>query len=323
MNFARELAALLSQVPRGSAARCGGLARALGDVRAAAAVFRFLRDHPDLPGAHRVLTETGRAISPSAARELRSEGWDGRAFTTSFRSELPLARLRAEQEDIAARVSRRTSFRAVRTVGGVDVAYEDGRGFASLVVLRARDLAVVEEVLIVREAEFPYIPTYLAYRELPFLRVAFERLSEPPTVLLVDGHGQLHPRRCGIACMAGVALDVPTIGVAKNRLVGTMDRRPRIGESVPVRVDREILGYALRSSPSTKPLFVSTGHRVAPRTAVRIVRDLCRTRHPEPSRLAHVHATRMKEEQGKKRKRRFETRSHPRDGEGPEAKGSA
>ena len=323
MDFSRELAALLAQVPRGSATRCGDLARALGDARAAAAVFRFLRDYPELPGAHRVLTEAGRPTSRAAPRVLQSEGWGGKGFTTSFHSDKPLSKLRAEQERIAAKVSRRNGFRTVRTIGGVDVAYEDGRGFASLVVVRARDLAVVEEVLIVRDADFPYIPTYLAYRELPFIRAAFERLSEPPTVLLVDGHGQLHPRRCGIACMAGVSLDVPTIGVAKNPLVGTMDRRPKIGESVPVRHEGDVLGYAMRTGSSLKPMFVSVGHRVAPATAVKIVRGLCRTRHPEPLRLAHIHATRMKEEQRKKRVRRFSTRSHPQDGEGLEGKRNA
>jgi len=178
-------------------------------------------------------------------------------------------------------------------------------------------------VIIVREADFPYIPTYLAYRELPFIRAAFERLSEPPTLLLVDGHGQLHPARCGIACMAGVALDVPTIGVAKNPLVGVPDRRPKLGEAVPIRYGAEILGYALRTSGSSKPLYVSTGHRVALRTAVRIVRDLCRTHHPEPLRLAHAHATRMKEEQRKKREEGSELAPIPRKGKDPKRRRGA
>jgi deoxyinosine 3'endonuclease (endonuclease V) len=67
-------------------------------------------------------------------------------------------------------------------------------------------------------------------------------------VLLVDGHGRLHPARCGVACFVGVNLGVPTIGVAKNPLSGTMSRRPNRGESVPVRIGRETLGYAVRRS---------------------------------------------------------------------------
>ena len=301
MDFRGELQALLDQIPPGRAARCGDLARALGDVRASPAIFRFLREHPDLPGAHRIFTERARTTGPQALRKLRGDGWDPAASPfTAFQGEPPLGRLRAEQLRIAAKVSRRNGFRTVRTIGGVDVAYAGDRGFASLVVLRARDLAVVEEVLVSQTVDFPYIPTYLAYRELPLVEAAFRRLSAPPTVLLVDGHGQLHPARCGIACMAGVGLEVPTIGVAKSPLVGTSDRRPKIGEAVPVRYGGEVLGYALRTGASIKPLYVSTGHRVAPRTAVRIVRRLCRTRNPEPLRLADSHARQWKEGKGKR-----------------------
>src|SRR2546427_2057113 len=235
VDIRRELESLLAQIPRGRVAHCGDIARALGDVRASAAVFRFVREHPDLAGAYRVVTQGGRTAVEGAARELRAEGWrdDLRPFA-GFHGTEPLAGLRAEQRRIASKVSRRNGFRKIRTVGGVDVAYADGRGFASLVVLDAHG-SVEEEVLATREIGFPYIPTYLAYREFPIIEAAFHRLREPPTALLVDGHGQLHPARCGIACMVGVELDVPTIGVAKNPLVGTPDHRPRIGAAFPVR----------------------------------------------------------------------------------------
>ena len=307
VDFGAAVAELVAQIPRGRFARCADVARALGDVRASAAIFRFLREHRELAAAHRVVTERGRPVAAWALRRLREEGWshdDARAVTT-FRGGGLLVRLRDEQVRIAAKVSDRTTFRTVRTIGGVDVAYADGQGFASLVVLRASDLAVVEEVLVQRRVGFPYIPTYLGYREFPLIEAAFRRLAEPPTVLLVDGHGRLHPARCGIACMVGVRLDVPTIGIAKSPLVGEPDRRPRIGEAVPVRIGGAVLGHALRMSASIKPLYVSVGHRVGPRTAVRIVKGLCRTRHPEPLRMADARARNWKEEQRKKTGRKL------------------
>lgn len=290
MDFRREVQALLDQIPPGRTARLGDLARALGDVRASPAIHRALRDDTSFHGAERVVRSGGRPARGAAAV--------GPDFT-DFRSEAPLAALRAEQVRIAAKVSRRNGFREVHAIGGVDVSYEGGRGFASLVVLRARDLAVVEEVLLSRDVEFPYIPTYLAYREWPLVAAAVERLSEPPDLLLVDGHGQLHPARCGIACHVGVRLDLPTIGVAKNPLVGTARFRPREGKDAPVEFGGRVMGYALRTGTSVKPIYVSTGHLVNPRTAVRIVRGLCRTRHPEPLRLAHVRATSWKRRQKK------------------------
>lgn len=302
MDFRAELQALLDQVPRRHVVRLRDLARALGDVRATAAVARFLRDEP-LPGGERVVTEAGRPIRGRRGRvpeSTRGTAASSPPIFSAFAGPFPLATLRREQARLSAKVSRRNGFRTVRTVAAVDLAYGDGQGFAALVVLRVSDLDVVEEVLISRKVDFPYIPTYLAYREFPLIEAAFRRLSEPPTVLLIDGHGQLHPRRCGIACMAGVKLGVPTIGVAKSPLVGTSDWGPKIGEAVPVRYEGEILGYALRPTASIRPLYVSTGHQISPRFAVRIVRGLCIHRIPEPLRLADARAARWKEDKEKR-----------------------
>lgn len=295
VDFGAELERLTRQIPKDRVARVADVARALGDVRASLAVFRYLRDHPDAPGAARVVAVRG---SPPRAGT-------GSRFFDSFRGSAPLARLRVEQRALAARVSRRDGFRSLRTIAGVDVSYSDDRGFAALVVLRLPDLAVVEEVRVARPVDFPYIPTYLAYREFPLIEAAFRRLSEPPDVLLVDGHGQLHPVRCGIACVVGVSLGLPTIGVAKSPLVGTVTRRPGAGEAVPVRLGRSVFGYAVRTDESARPLYVSTGHRVSPRTAARIVREVCVTRQPEPLRIADSRAKKWKEakEKGPKKVR--------------------
>ncbi|MEK6851783.1 MAG: endonuclease V [Candidatus Thermoplasmatota archaeon] len=297
MDFRAELKRLLRQIPPNRYSRVSDVARALGDARASLAVFRYVRAHTDLPGAARVIAE--RSSHRRAADRAQAP-----RFFAAFRGGGALARLREEQTALAATVSRRNGFRTIRTVGGVDVSYSDSRGFASLVVLRSRDLAVVEEARVAMRVDFPYIPTYLAYREFPLIEAAFLRLRDAPDILLVDGHGQLHPVRCGIACMVGVKLGVPTIGVAKSPLIGTMSRRPEIGEAVPVRLNGGILGYALRTGASLKPLFVSTGHRVSPRTAVRIVRDVCLTRNPEPLRLADLHARKWKENKEKGSKKR-------------------
>jgi len=51
------------------------------------------------------------------------------------------------------------------------------------------------------------------------VRIA-EKLRVRPDVFLIDGQGVAHPRKFGLACHVGLALNRPTIGVAKSRLYG-------------------------------------------------------------------------------------------------------
>src|SRR3972149_3650598 len=86
---------------------------------------------------------------------------------------------------------------------------------------------VLESLALHVRVDFPYVPGYLAYREFPAIERCFSRLDPPPDVLMIDGHGVLHPARLGIARLAGVRLDRPTIGVAKSLLVGEAGAGPR------------------------------------------------------------------------------------------------
>ncbi len=93
---------------------------------------------------------------------------------------------------------------------------------ASLVVLSfpTLDLAY-QDHLVIESFSQPYIPGYLAFREVPHYETLLQRAQATPfypTVVLVDGCGILHPRQCGSACHLGVTVGVPSIGVAKNLL---------------------------------------------------------------------------------------------------------
>ncbi len=70
-------------------------------------------------------------------------------------------------------------------------------------------------------ADYPYIPGFLAFKEIPVYTILFQRLRETkpevfPQVLLVDGNGILHTRGFGCASHIGVLMNVPSIGVGKT-----------------------------------------------------------------------------------------------------------
>src|SRR5690349_17324293 len=103
-------------------------------------------------------------------------------------------------------------------VTGVDVAYDDDRDIvaAAAVVLDAATLEVVEEATAVGRVSFPYVPGLLAFREIPTVLAALEKLRADPGLVVCDGYGRAHPRRFGLASHLGVLTGLPVIGVAKN-----------------------------------------------------------------------------------------------------------
>jgi deoxyribonuclease V len=198
----------------------------------------------------------------------------------------------AVQRQLAGRVVRRGAVpeRRVRLVAGADVAFDRAsrRGVGAVVVLHWPSLDVVERVVVEAGVTFPYLPGLLSFRETPVLLDAFARLKHTPDLVMADGHGLAHPRRFGFACHLGMLLDVPALGVAKSRLIGTA-RRPgaRRGSRAPL-VDRgETVGMLVRTKDRVRPLYVSVGHRIALESAVRWTLA-CAGRHrlPEPARLA-------------------------------------
>lgn len=139
------------------------------------------------------------------------------------------------------------------------------------------------------DTTFPYIPGLLSFREIPAVLKAMEQLEAKPDLLLCDGQGIAHPRRCGIASHLGVLLDIPSIGIAKTRLTGTHGTLPEPkGSRVPLMDGDERIGSVLRTRTGVKPLYVSPGHRISIATADELVlRCTTRYRLPETTRRAH------------------------------------
>lgn len=197
------------------------------------------------------------------------------------------------QTELAPRIERVDRLLdKVRLVAGVDVAYAqppDERLFAAVVVLDADTREIVETSVWADRGEFPYQPGLFAFREIPPLLAAFDRIEHRPDLVICDGQGLVHPRRCGLASHFGLWLDIPTIGCGKTCLLGEYDEpnQPR-GSRSPLVDQGEVVGSVLRTQTGVKPLFISTGHRVSLATAEEwILRMAANFRQPDPIRHAN------------------------------------
>ena len=203
---------------------------------------------------------------------------------------MDLASLREIQENLRGKVLIRPLDVEPKVVAGCDSSYSRKRGLiiAVFVLFAYPGLELLEVGRALRKVEFPYIPTYLSFRELPALLEAYRDLRRKPDLILVDGQGIAHPRGLGLASHLGVLLDRPTVGVAKSPLFGEFEMPGlRRGEHTSILNGDRVIGAVLRTRTGVKPLFVSPGHRVDVEDSIRYVLELTRGyRLPEPIRSA-------------------------------------
>lgn len=307
-DLSAELRALLAQIPAGCVTTYGDLAEALGDAAAARWVSEYLRDHPhdEACPCHRVVRRTGEVglyVSGDPAEKrsrLQAESVPlsgGEVLLaacrfTQFRARRPLQRLSQFQAELPERV-RLTPFSGCpKSAAGVDVSYlSPQQALGAYVVVDVATGMVAWSALRQREVHFPYIPGYLAFREVPLMwelhQLALES-RQAADVVFVDGNGRLHHRRAGVATHFGVLADVPTVGVGKRLLCGTVDLQGmHAAEARPVSHAGEVVGMAVKSGPSSRPIYVSPGQHMDVASCVRLARLVFRGhRVPEPIYLA-------------------------------------
>lgn len=194
------------------------------------------------------------------------------------------------QETLRKQVLINDHLEIPKIIAGIDVSFlqQGSLSRAAIVLLEYPDLTIIEKAIAEIPTQFPYLPGFLSFREIPAILQALEKLQNQPDLIFCDGQGLAHPRRLGIACHLGILLDKPTIGVAKSRLIGTHPSVPLDkGEWVPLLDHQETIGAVLRSRTKVKPLYISPGHRISLETAIYYVqKNLTRYRLPEPTRLA-------------------------------------
>lgn len=194
------------------------------------------------------------------------------------------------QNDLSKKVLTEDKFNKINLVGGVDVAYEKNGEVAisTVIVLEPESLKVVEIATSQCIVTFPYTPGLFSFREIPPLIEAFSKLSHIPDLIICDGQGIAHPRRFGLASHLGVLFNIPSIGCGKKNLIGaSKDPGLERGCFSDIIDNGEVIGRALRTQKSKKPIYISIGHRVSLETATHWILKLSQKyRLPETTRIA-------------------------------------
>jgi len=197
---------------------------------------------------------------------------------------MSLSKLKLLQEKLALKVITKNVLPSkIVKVCGVDVSYKNNIAYGAAVILDRNKQEVIEVAKSTLKVTSPYIPGFFVLREAKPILKTLDKLTKDYDLLLVDGNGQLHPRRCGLACYIGLALDKPVIGIAKKLLCG------KVKKNKTVEYEGKIIGYEINYRG--KKIYVSVGHKVSLKKSVNIVKELFgKSWQPEPLRLADAYS---------------------------------
>lgn len=211
------------------------------------------------------------------------------------------------QDELVSKINLKNQFDVceIKLIAGVDLAYWDvdskTYGTCCIVMIDYNTKKIIEKVYSYGEINTPYIPGFLAFRELPLVLEAAKKLSKEPDLYMFDGNGYLHYRHMGLATHAAMYLNKPTIGVAKSylKIENTDFALPKDeeGSYTDILVNGHIYGRALRTSHHVKPIFVSCGNWIDLDTSTEIVMNCINqeSRLPIPVRLADLETHKMRQ----------------------------
>jgi len=194
---------------------------------------------------------------------------------------------RLEQIRFSDKLELTHSFSKIKTIAGIDIAVFNDRAICAVVLLDYKTLNVIERMHINVPAVH-YMPEYRCFLEGPIMVEALNKLSQKPDVVMITGHGIIHPRKCGIASYVGLILDVATIGVGKKIFDGYV-------KSGKVYYEKELRGFEIKTKEFANPIYVSPGNKISPGTALKVATEMIKGHKlPEPLHIAQMYANKIK-----------------------------
>jgi len=209
---------------------------------------------------------------------------------------IDLESLKAEQKKLAKSVVLKDEmdFSQATRFAGVHVEMIGKEILVSIAVLD-ENMEVMEEKYVTRPVRFPYIPGYRAYRELPAVLAAYDKLEENPDVIFIEAVGIAHPRGLGLASHLGISIGKPVIGITKNVFEGEK-------KGSEVFLNGKAVAIVLETKKGSNPVYVSPGNMISLKTAIEVTKRCIKEPHkmPEPIVQARKSSSNVKHELGQK-----------------------
>lgn len=202
-----------------------------------------------------------------------------------------LKKLEQEQEKLASQIEIKDSidFSLADRIGAVDNVFFQNKIISACVVV-SKEMEILEQEYFSDKMKFPYFSGFRAYRELPSMVQAFNKLEEKPEVVFISGHGIAHPR-LGIASHFSISTGTPTIGIANSLLVGNV-------KGGDILIGKKKVGKVLLGKPGSRPMYVSPGNMISIDSAYNLAKKLIKLPHklPEPMHIAHKYSKNIRKE---------------------------
>lgn len=206
---------------------------------------------------------------------------------------IDLEKLKEEQKKLSKLVELKDAFdfsNCQRFAAIVVETLKNKELIAGIAILD-EEMKLVEDKYSIKQAKFPYIPGFRAYRELPLMISVLEKIEEQPDIIFILGQGISHPLGLGIASHLGVSINKPTIGIAQSLIIGKE-------KDEDVILNKKIIAKKLQTKKESRPIYVSPGHMITLKTAVEVTRRCLKEPHklPEPIVFARKTLARVSEE---------------------------
>jgi len=202
---------------------------------------------------------------------------------------IDVKKLEQEQEKLSKLLVFKDSinFDVAERIAGIETVFAKNKIISAIVVLQNGEL--VEQEYFEDKIRFPYIPGLRAYRELPSVMGAFNKLDEKPDLVFIKD--SIHPRKLGMASHFSVIASVPVIGISDSLIVGEI-------KDDSIFLNNKIVGKVLRPKVGANPIYVSPGNMISLKTSVELTKKMIKEPHkfPEPLRLARKYAKEVLEE---------------------------